>query len=236
MKNKLKNWNLFEIIFLAVSIVMIVTVFVFNSEKNWLSLAGSIIGITGVMFLAKGLVFAPYILLVNAVLYSILAYTQAYYGQLIVYICLMIPISIISIISWNKNKNSENSAQVQVNKIKKSEYMYLAIASFVAMVGFYFLLKLFNTNQLIINTLSLVITAVATYLSFRRCSYYAIFYLLNDVILIVLWSISVAVSGMGYMPTVLCFVIFLINDIYGFIHWKIEEKKQSQPKSEPQTE
>jgi len=236
MKNKLKNWNLFEIIFLAVSIAIIVTVFVFNSEKNWLSFICSIIGITAVMCLAKGLVITPYLLVVNGCLYSILSYTQAYYGEMIVYIGLMIPMAISSIISWNKNKNKEDGTQVSVNKIKKSEYVYLALATIVASIAFYFLLKAFNTNQLIISTLALITSTVASYLLFRRSSYYAIGYIINDIILIVLWSTSVSTFGVEYLPTVICFAIFLINDIYGLIHWKMEEKKQSQQKIDAQSE
>ena len=93
-------------------------------------------------------------------------------------------------------------------------------------IGFYFLLKALNTSQLIVSTISLITSVVASYLMLRRCSYYAIGFMLNDIILIILWSMAIVESGWSYLPTVLSFCVFFINDLYGFIHWKIQEKKQ----------
>ena len=115
---------------------------------------------------------------------------------------------------------------MQIKAIKGKEYLYLGIGTVVATVGFYFLLKALNTSELIVSTLSLVSSAVASYLMLRRCSYYAIGFIVNDVILIILWGLAMINSGLGYLPTVISFVVFLVNDIYGLIHWKIEEKKQ----------
>ena len=183
-------------------------------------------GVVSVLTVAKVLVIAPFINIVYNILYAIISIIQGYYGEAIIYIGLMIPICVLSIISWLKNKNKENTDVVEVNKIKGKEYTYLAIATVLATVAFYFLLKVLNTNQLIISTISLVTSIVASYLMLRRCSYYALGFILNDVILIILWSLVVVESGIGYLPTVISFSVFLINDIYGLIHWKWEEKKQ----------
>jgi len=229
MKKKLlKGWNWFEICLLTISVIVIIIGFVVGDEKNWLSFASSIIGIFGVMFLSKGLVVAPFVIVVNLIIYSTLSFTQKYYGEMIINIGLMLPIYITSIVVWFKNKNKVDTSKVQINKIHGKEYLYLSIVTAVGTIAFYFILQALNTNELIVSTLSLVTSAVAAYLSLRRCSYYAIGYILNDVILIVLWSISLANYGLGYLPTVLCFSLFLINDIYGLIHWKLEEKKQQE--------
>ena len=226
MKKFLKNWNWFEISFLFVSYVLLTVFFVIGEDKNWLSFITSIVGITGVMLLAKGLIVAQFVIFVQAVLYSILSYTQSYYGEMFIYIALMIPISVLSIFAWLKNKNKDDLSKVQVNRIHGKEYVILGFVTAFATVGFYFILKSLDTSELIISTLSLVTSAVAAYLSLRRCSYYAIGYILNDIILVILWSLSVSKYGIQYLPTVMCFVLFLINDIYGLIHWKMEEKKQ----------
>jgi len=226
MKKLFKNWNLFEIFFLFSSLLAITLCFIFGADKNIFSFIVSLVGVVSVLTVAKGLVIAPFINIVYNILYAIISIIQGYYGEAIIYIGLMIPICVLSIISWLKNKNKENTDVVEVNKIKGKEYMYLAIATVLATVAFYFLLKVLNTNQLIISTISLITSIVASYLMLRRCSYYALGFILNDVILIILWSLVVVESGIGYLPTVISFSVFLINDIYGFIHWKWEEKKQ----------
>ena len=47
----------------------------------------------------------------------------------------------------------------------------------------------------------------------------------NDIVLIILWVLA-SVEDIVYFPMVICFLMFLINDIYGFISWKAREKKQ----------
>ena len=230
MKKFFKNWNLFEICFLFSSLLVITLCFVFGADKNIFSFIVSLVGVVSVLTVAKGLVVAPFINIVYNVLYAIISIFQGYYGEAIIYVLLMIPISVFSIIEWLRNKNKDNSDVVEVNKIKGKEYLYLAIATVFTTFGFYFLLKVLNTNELIISTISLITSMIASYLMLRRCSYYALGFILNDIILIVLWSLVVVNSGIAYLPTVISFCVFLINDIYGFIHWKMEEKKQQKQK------
>ena len=226
MKLKLfKNWNIFEIIFLFACLLGLTLCFIFGVDKNVLSFVTSLIGVVSVLMVAKGLVIAPFINISYNVLYSIVAITQKYYGEAIIYIAIMMPISIFSIISWLRNKNKNNSAVIEQNSIHKKEYLYLFLSTSVLTVAFYFLLKALDTNELIISTLSLITSAVASYLMLRRSKYYALGFVANDIILIIMWAIVVKNSGIGYLPTLLSFVIFLINDIYGFIHWSLTQKK-----------
>jgi hypothetical protein len=66
----------------------------------------------------------------------------------------------------------------------------------------------------------------AVYLTFRRCPYFALVYAANDLVLILLWSLA-AMTDRSYVSVILCFIVFLVNDVYGFISWKRMEKKQS---------
>ena len=138
----------------------------------------------------------------------------------------MTPINIFTIISWLKNRSNENKVIVKVNKIKKKEYVILGIISIFITFTFYFLLKSLNTNALLISTLSLTDSFIASYLLFRRSSNYALVYIINDIILIILWLTTIPNVGLTYVPVIMTFAIFLINDIYGLILWKKREKIQ----------
>ena len=232
MRNFFKNWNLFEMCFLIGSLLALVLCFVFSADKNVFSFVASLIGVLSVITVAKGLVIAPFIDIVYNVLYAIISIFQGYYGELIIYTLIMIPISVMAIISWRKNRNKDNKDIVEVNTIGLKEYIYLAIVTIVASVGFYFLLKALNTNEIVVSLLAFITSTVASYLMLRRSSYYALGFILNDAALIVLWAIVVVNSGMGYLPTVISFCVFLVNDIYGFIHWKVSESKQYKEKLE----
>ena len=160
------------------------------------------------------------------IVYIILSYTQGFYGEVIIYIFFMTPINIAMIISWLKNKSKQDENIVEVNKVSKKEYIILFIVTLFVTVGFYYLLKALNTSALLISTISLIDSFIATYLLYRRCSNYALSYIVNDIILIGLWSFSLKNNGIAYLPMILSFIVFLVNDIYGFISWKKREKNQ----------
>lgn len=224
MKRFLKDWKKWEIIFLITCWFVVLTCFFISKEKDILSLTTSLIGITSVFIMAKGLFFAPYLDIIYNILYITMSFIMCYYGEAIIYIFIMIPLSIFSIVSWLKNKK-EDSSVVKVNNVSGKEWLLLCVATIPLTIGFYFLLKVLNTRELIVSTISLISSVIGAYLLLRRSSYYAIAFIFNDVILIILWALSISSFGLAYLPSVLSFVVFLFNDFYGFIRWKSEEKK-----------
>ena len=223
MKKLFKDWKIWEFVFLATCWVVILSIFFLSKEKSVLSLITSLLGTTSVFIWAKGLFFAPFLDIAYNVLYATISIITCYYGEAIIYIFIMMPISICSIVSWIKNKK-EDSLLVKVNNVNRKEWLYLILSAVVLTFGFYFLLKALNTSQLIVSTISLISSVIGAYLLLRRSSYYAIAFIFNDIILIVLWALSIGSFGLAYLPNVLSFTIFLFNDTYGFIRWKKEEK------------
>jgi len=94
-------------------------------------------------------------------------------------------------------------------------------------VIFYFILDYFGTANILPSTLSVTTSFLAVYLTFRRSPYFALAYAANDVILIVLWILA-SVSDIRYISVVVCFAVFLFNDVYGFISWQRMRRRQSQ--------
>ena len=177
MKKFFKSWNLFEKLFLIISLIIIIACFFLGTDKNILSLVTSILGVITVIFGAKGLVWAPVVNLLYNIVYIILSYTQGFYGEVLIYIFMMTPINIAMIVSWLKNKSKEDENIVAVNKVSKKEYILLFVFTFVVSVIFYFILKALNTTALFISTISLIDSFIATYLLYRRCSNYSLSYI-----------------------------------------------------------
>jgi nicotinamide mononucleotide transporter PnuC len=135
------------------------------------------------------------------------------------------PIAIIALISWLKNPYKGNKSEVAVNNISKKETVLMTILATIVTIIFYYILKYFNTANLIPSTLSITTSFLASYLTFRRSPYYALFYAANDIVLIVLWVLA-SITDISYLSVVICFIVFLVNDLYGFINWKRMEKRQ----------
>ena len=84
---------------------------------------------------------------------------------------------------------------------------------------------IFHTANLIPSTISVTTSFLAVYLTFRRSAFYAIGYAANDIVLIILWVLA-TISDISYLSVAICFVVFLVNDIYGFINWSRMQKRQ----------
>lgn len=132
---------------------------------------------------------------------------------------------IIGIISWARHQNKKTNT-VDVNKIDSKEWLLVFITSVGAFIGIYFLLKSFDTNELIVSTISVVASLFAVYLQIRRSRFSFYFYIINDLILMVLWGIPVILGNLLILPMVFNPTINLINDSYGVYNWKKLEKKQ----------
>ena len=87
------------------------------------------------------------------------------------------------------------------------------ISQVVLFYGYYSLLKFFNTNNLLVSTFSVIASVIATYLTARRSEHGFVGFIINDIILIVLWSIPVINGNTNIIPVLLCPTLLLINDI-----------------------
>ena len=186
----------------------------------------ALIGVTALIFVSKGNVVGQIITVVFSIFYGIISYSYRYYGEMITYLCMTTPIAIMAVVSWIKNPSKENKHEVKVNTLNIKEYILLFILSIIVTIVFYFILKYFNTYNLIVSTLSITTSFIASYLTMRRSRFYAIAYALNDVVLIILWILPCK-DNIEYVSMVTCFVCFLANDIYGFINWSKLLKRQS---------
>lgn len=221
-----KQLNTFERILWAVSLVVVTASFLLAPQKDYLSLAASLIGVTALIFVAKGLVLGQMLTVIFSVFYGIISVVFGYYGEAITYLLMTTPMAMAAIISWIRHP-FKDSDEVEVAKLNKSTKIILAALTVVVTVAFYFILGALGNKNLIVSTLSVTTSFVAASLTYLRSPYYAIGYSLNDIVLIVLWILA-AISNPQYIPMIFCFVMFLANDLYGFVYWRRMEKRQKE--------
>ena len=219
-----KDWTIFEKILLFGSII-IVSIVGICFKSDLLTISCSIVGIITALLLAKGKNLGQVFGLLITILYSIVSFKNKYYGEVLIYALLMLPMYAIGIISWINHKN-EKTNSVEINSIKKKEWIIVSFIFIGVFIGIYYLLKAFNTSELIVSTISVLASLFAVYLQIRRSKYSFSFYIVNDIILMFLWGIPVVHGSYILFPMLLNPTINLINDIYGFCNWKKTEKIQ----------
>lgn len=204
--------------------LILVSFFLFDRE-NYLTVVASLIGVTSLIFNAKGNPFGQLLMVIFSLLYGIISFSFAYYGEMITYLGMTMPMAVFALVSWLRNPYKNNRAEVKVNLIGRTELACMWVGALLVTAGFYFILEHFNTANIIPSTLSVTTSFVAVYLTFRRSPYFALAYASNDIVLIVLW-IMASVHDLRYVSVVVCFVVFLANDIYGYIGWKRMKERQ----------
>lgn len=218
MKQLLKYFKWYEYLIYFIALTSNIVVFLLTSSTDYLNLIASLIGVTALAFLAKGNVVGQFLTVIFSTIYAYISYNCAYYGELITYLFMTTPIAVISIISWLKHPFEGNKSDVEINEIKSKEYILLGGLSLVVTVVFYFILDALGTDNIYVSTLSVFTSFTASYLMFRRSRFYAIAYALNDVVLITLWVVK-TVQNINYITVVICFIMFFVYDMLGFINW-----------------
>lgn len=227
MKKLLNYFSKAEIALWCTSVIIIITTFCLFDRQNYLTLTASLLRVTSLILNAKGNPIGQLLMIIFSLLYGIISYKFEYYGEMITYLGMTMPMALFALISWIKHPHNGNRTEVKVNTINKKEAALLFASAMAITCCFYFILKKFNTANLIPSTISVTTSFIAVYLTFRRCPHFALAYAANDIILIILWSMA-SVKNLHYVSVVACFCIFLINDIYGFVNWQKIKKRQSQ--------
>ena len=219
-----KEWTKFEKTLSLGSIFVIILVgIIFKSDL--LTTSCSVVGVITAFLHAKGKNLGQVFGLIITFLYSIVSYKNKYYGEVLIYVVMMLPMYVLGIITWAKHKNTKTNS-VEVNTIKKKEWITILFLSIFIYIGIYYLLKQFNTNELLISTTSVLMSLLAMYFQVRRSKHSFSFYLINDIILMMLWGIPVIKGNLLLFPMFINPIINFISDIYGLYNWKRMEKIQ----------
>lgn len=228
MLKRLSNYfTAFEKILWISSVALILLSYFIFDATDTLTLTASLVGVTSLILGAKGNPISQLLMIAFSILYGAISYTFEYYGEMITYLGMSMPMAAFSLVSWLRNPYKGNKSEVEVGTLKKYEYLLIFFLTAFVTVVFYFILKVFGTANLIPSTVSVTTSFLAVYLTFRRNPYFAFAYALNDVVLIVLWVLA-AMTNISYVSVIICFVVFLVNDIYGFVSWQRMKKRQAQ--------
>ena len=214
----------FELALWLTSIAVVSITGIAFQSGNWLNLTASLIGVTALIFVAKGHALGQALTIVFAVFYGIISWSIRYYGEAFTYLGMTAPMALLALITWLRNPY-QDSAEVTVRRLTRKQWTLLVIATAAATAVFYLILKGMGNAALAVSTLSVTTSFLASALTALRSPYYALAYAANDLVLIVLWVIA-SLADASNVPMASCFVMFFLNDMYGFVNWRWMEKHQ----------
>lgn len=225
MKNSiLKSLTRAELFLWLCSVSAVLLSYIAMPSGSALCLIASLVGVTALIFVAKGYVIGQVLTVIFSILYGIISLEMRYFGEMITYLGMTAPVAVLAVIEWLRHP-FKGSREVKVRRLSGKHYFVMFILTGIITIMFYYILKYFDTANLFLSTISVATSFIASYLTMMRSPLYGIGYGMNDIVLILLWLLAF-LEDQSYFPVLVCFFVFLINDIYGFFNWRNIEKKQ----------
>lgn len=221
---------------------------------NWvISPVSAIIGIVCVVMAARGSIWTYAWGIVNCVTYGYLAYTSGYYGDMLLNLFYFLPFQFIGFVMWNKNIRDKQNKIVHMKKLSLKQGIYITAAGAIGAVAFGLLLyKLDNwfvnvmkRNQsiyiyldevfhipflgAILDSSTEVLQITAQILMAFAFAEQWIMWILTNVITIIMWAVVIIADPTSLswaLPTLIMWVAYLINSVYGYINWIRGAKKE----------
>lgn len=225
IKNPFSDLTKFELALWLTSVISITASFILSGSEDVLTVITSLIGVTALIFIAKGYVIGQVLLIVFSVFYGIISFFFSYYGEMITYLGMSAPAAVAAVISWVKHPYKDTK-EVEISRLTKKQIIIGVGATAIVTVAFYYILEMLGNVNLLVSTFSVTTSFIASYLTYYRSPYYAIGYAANDLVLVILWVMA-TIESLSYLPMVICFVMFFANDIYGFVSWRKMQKRQN---------
>ncbi len=219
LKSTINYFTKGEKILWCTSVTLIASAFFIFDRENYLTLAASLLGVTSLIYNAKGNPLGQILMVLFSLLYGVISFRCSYYGEMLTYLGMTAPMSVFALVSWLRNPYQGNKSQVAVSRLKGRDAVFMLVLSGVVTLIFYFVLKALHTANLIPSTVSVTTSFLAVYLTYKRSAYFALAYAANDMVLIILWILA-AISDISYLSVITCFVMFLLNDTYTFVNWR----------------
>lgn len=226
IKNYFKDWTKFELTFLICGLtVSILSSIIFNG--NIIDTLYTSLYLITALLMSKGKVESYFVGFISVFFYGIVSFNQGYYGELIITAFLTFPIMIIGIVSWLRHQDKEDDVVI-INLLPKREIFIALVSQLVLFWIYYFLLKAFNTDLLVLSSISVVTSVLASYFEARRSELSLFCYIANDLVIITLWIIPIIAGQTDLIPVLVGPILLLINDIYGSYNWRRLKEIQKQ--------
>ena len=97
-----------------------------TSDFDLLTLMAALIGVTSLIFAAKGNVWAQILMIVFSILYGIISWQFRYWGEMITYLGMTLPMAVWSTITWLHHPSEKNGAALTM---LRSSYYTLGYAA-----------------------------------------------------------------------------------------------------------
>ena len=220
MKNK-KN-----IIVIIVSSIISIIIGIISKD----AIIGSLILFTSIMnsYLASICKKESYITgLISSILTSYVSLKNNLYGLFFFYLVIFAPMQVYGYINWKNNEDDSKNVKIRAFTLKNSLIIIFACIIGSLLLG-YLLTLIPNQKLAFLDSSSNIINLCAVILMILRFNESWWIWLFNNIIDLIIWSVTFKNNGMAAFSMFTSSLIYLIINVYGIIKWnkKLKDDKK----------
>ena len=222
IKNEIwTGYNLFERLFLLSMLLLQIIVYIIVPDTV-IGIISGISGVISVVLCAKGKISFYFVGFIQTITYLILSWQNQFYGEVLENLFYLVTM-IWGIFLWKKNmtKNEDGTNDVKAKKFLWWQWIISVVATIAATFGMGYFLDSIGSNQAYLDAATNVMSIFAQLLMIWRFREQWIWWIVIDVICIVMWF------NVGNWSMVAMYVAWTINAIYGWYNWSKLNKIQN---------
>lgn len=222
LKNEFKNWTKIDYIWLIIANITILALGLYWGDGP-IALISATTGITCVIFVGKQMMLNYYVGAINVALYAYLAFQSRLYGDFMLNALYYFPMQFIGLYMWSKAARKDDG-EVKSKILTMKQRILLAFLSLLAIVVYSYILKMLGGNIPFIDSTSTVLSVIAMILMVKQYLEQWYLWVVVNVVSVIMWMISLS-QGSGDVSTLIMWILYLLNSLYGLYNWNKANKE-----------
>ena len=193
------------------------------TRTGWIQIVASVTGVIYVSLIAKENKYGYLFSVINVIFYAILTWQKGLNGTAIFNLAYSLPVLIYGYIFWNKNQGKDKGV---IKKMNKDSIIKLLVGSVGAIFIYYlFAYYLFKMDNALVDGIVVYFSFLGNLLMARKYIEQWFIWIAMNCVNLAFWG-ATSVTDSDSLCLVFMWVIYLTNNIIGFIQWKKSMNKK----------
>lgn len=223
LKQELTGWKWHEIAWLLTACAVITGLSIYWGD-SLMGIISSVTGVACVVCTGKGKLSAYAFGLVNSVLYAIISFHAALYGETMLNALYYVPMQFVGFWIWSRNMDQQ-TGEVVKKRMKTGGIVLLGAAIGAGTVLYGLVLRQLGDAMPFVDAFTTVSSVAAMIISVRMYAEQWMIWVTVDVFSVYMWWCDFR-SGSDNMATLLMWVVYLGNAVVMLIKWEKEARSR----------
>ena len=222
LQNEISGWKKWEVVWLITACAIIVALSIYWQD-TWMGILSATTGAACVICTGKGKLSAYVFGLVNSVLYAIISYQAALYGETMLNALYYVPMQFVGFYTWSRHMNTETNEVIKKN-MKWTGRLMMTAFILAGTIGYGLLLRAMGDAMPFVDAFTTVTSVAAMLISVKMFAEQWWIWVVVDIVSVYMWFQSF-LQGQEYIATLIMWLVYLVNAVIMLVRWEREAKR-----------